>query len=390
MLHMTTLCAEPPDFRQAGLAMSTDYFYPLAAVCAPMKHVPFQSIYREEFEVVEQKLGNVSLYPHTDQLPVLHRAINLEFLGALPGYITRIDKRADDFHKILMRYASMMYSLNLNSARADRLRLYAMPDNDLVYRLTVVQHMIEAEPLGRVHRFRFYGPNGFIPEIRLSGKRIAFADHVIQRFTQRVPNRVGEDLTNLLMIFFGCEVISLPVGPGRAFIIGYDGYILAFTYKETDDEYFITTCLTVNEMSSLREESPVRAYNFHYGENFTEPAERTLRPDDDMREYIQLWQRRAPFKGTFAPKSTDAKKKPFDWRYVAPRIREITLIDGHGPGSRIEFRDYIPGPHVMLASPPENVPEGDKLRARYLTPKRLPGGLLKKAPTAAAPPPKTG
>jgi hypothetical protein len=42
-----------------------------------MKHNPFQSNYREEFEVVEQRLGNVTLYPHTDQLPQLHRALNL-------------------------------------------------------------------------------------------------------------------------------------------------------------------------------------------------------------------------------------------------------------------------------------------------------------------------
>jgi hypothetical protein len=31
-----------------------------------MKHKPFQSIYRQEFEVVEQRLGNARLYPHTD------------------------------------------------------------------------------------------------------------------------------------------------------------------------------------------------------------------------------------------------------------------------------------------------------------------------------------
>jgi predicted ester cyclase len=52
--------------------------------------------------------------------------------------------------------------------------------------MTIVQQLTERTPLGRVHRFRFYGPDGFFPEIRLSGKRIAFADHVLQRFSQRV------------------------------------------------------------------------------------------------------------------------------------------------------------------------------------------------------------
>ena len=49
-----------------------------------MKHIPFESIYREQFEVVEERHGHVSLYPHTDQLPLLLRALNLEFLGGLP------------------------------------------------------------------------------------------------------------------------------------------------------------------------------------------------------------------------------------------------------------------------------------------------------------------
>src|SRR5689334_10740737 len=40
------------------------------------KHNPFQSIYRENFEVVEQRRGKVRWYPHTEQLPVLLRALN--------------------------------------------------------------------------------------------------------------------------------------------------------------------------------------------------------------------------------------------------------------------------------------------------------------------------
>jgi hypothetical protein len=355
-----------------------------------MKHIPFQSIYREQFEVVEQKLGNVSLYPHTDQLPILHRALNLEFLGPLPPRIARVDKRADAFHKIMRYTAAFMYCLNINRARADRLRLYSLPDADLVIQVTVVQQISEDTPLGRTHRFRFYGPDGFLPEIRLSGKRIAFADHVLQRFTERVPYRVGEDLTNLLMAFFGCELISLPVGPGRAFITHFDGSILAFTFKETDDEYFITTCLTVNEMNSLREETPVRAYNFHYGETFTPPAERTTDPVADMHEAYRLWQERAPFKGNFAPQRRPAQKPEPNWSAVAQRIREIALVDGHGPGSHIEFRDYIPGPRVMLARPPAPIPEGEKLKAMFFGSRRARGSLLTAAPAAPPPPAKPG
>src|SRR5664280_509439 len=330
-----------------------------------MKHNPFQSNYREEFEVVEQRLGNVTLYPHTDQLPQLHRALNLEFLGALPGRIARVDKRADGFHKIILRRAAMMYSGVLNDARTDQLRLYALPDADRVTRLAIAQQIIENTPLGRVHRFRFYGPDGFFPEIRLSGKRIAFAEHVLQRFSERVPNAVGADITNLLLSFYGNNLLGLPVGPGRAFIMGYHDSILAFTYKETEDEYFLTTCLTVNEMSSLREETPVRAYNFHYGEAYTEPAGRR-EPTGAMQEYIEIWRRRAPFTPVVPVRVGPKKDRRMRWSELAQRIRDTVLIEGHGPGSEIEFMDFIPGPRLMEAYPLEPFPEGEKLRARFV------------------------
>ena len=337
----------------------------MAAHHAAMKHNPFQSNYREEFEVVEQRLGNVTLYPHTDQLPQLHRALNLEFLGALPSHIARVDKRADGFHKIMLRRAALMFTGLINDARTDQLRLYAMPDADRVTRLAIAQQMIGSTPLGRVHRFRFYGPDGFFPEIRLSGKRIAFAEHVLQRFTERVPNAVGADITNLLMAFYGNNLIGLPVGPGRAFIMAYNDSILGFTYKESEDEYFLTTCLTVNEMSSLREETPVRAYNFHYGESFTEPADRK-EPTGTMRDYIEIWRRRTPLSDKPVKVRAENKKRRTGWPWLAQRIRDIVMIEGHGPGSEIEFMDFIPGPRLMEAYPTEPFPEGEKFRARFV------------------------
>jgi hypothetical protein len=88
----------------------------------PMKHLPFQSIYRSDFEVVEDRHGKVRLFPHTGQLPVLHRALNLEFLGPLPGRIARVDRRADDLHKIQLRTAALLYASTVNASRPDALR----------------------------------------------------------------------------------------------------------------------------------------------------------------------------------------------------------------------------------------------------------------------------
>ncbi len=41
------------------------------------QHAPFESIYLDKFEVVEQVADGTHRYPHTDQLATLSRAINL-------------------------------------------------------------------------------------------------------------------------------------------------------------------------------------------------------------------------------------------------------------------------------------------------------------------------
>lgn len=250
-----------------------------------MKHNPFESIYREQFEVVEERHGRVSLYPHTDQLPVLLRALNLEFLGGLPDRFARVDQRASGFDKLVRGQAALLFCTFINGARKDQLRLFDLPDPDLVARVTIVQQTSTDEPMGRTHRFRFYGGNDFFPEIRLSGKRVVFADHVLQRFSLRAVNHIGDDMVNLIMDFFGTPIISMPVGRGRAFIVGFNGSILAFTYKESAGEYFITTCLSVNEINHLTLEPVPQVHNLHYGDTFMKPRHRTWMPAQWAKEH---------------------------------------------------------------------------------------------------------
>jgi hypothetical protein len=305
-----------------------------------MKHKPFQSIYRPDFEVVEQRLGNQRLYPHTEQLPLLLRALNLEFYGALPSYIARVDKRGDGFHKHLIKSAALMFCAAFNRAREDELRLYHLPTAELVYKVTLVQQISEQHPLGLFHRFRFYGSDGFFPEIRLSGRRLAFADHVLQRFSARVPNNVGEDLTNFLLVFYGAPLISMPVGKSRAFVLQYFDTVLAFTYKETDGEFFITTCLTVNEMNSLQLELPPHTLNLHYGDAFARPKLRNWIPTTYAAELHKRWQSKIP-----VPPPADNSMKAFrGWKHLAQFVKDAAIIGGHLPGLRLCFLDHIPGP----------------------------------------------
>jgi hypothetical protein len=312
----------------------------------PPKHLPFDSIYRPDFEVVEERQGRLSLFPHTDQLPLLLRALNLEFYGPLPGHVARVDRRADGFHKYMIKLAALMYCLKFNAGRKDGLQLMSLPDADMVTRLTLVQQITESSRLGRFHRFRFYGSNGFFPDIHLSGKRLAFADHVLDRFSSRVPNRVGEDLAIFLAVFYGTPFISLPVGQGRAFMLEYHESLLAFTYTETPEEYFVTTCLTINEINSLRPELPPVAHNLHYGRDFVRPKIRNWMPLQQMIKIYKRWQGKIPLP---PPLEKGARFK--NWNQLAPFIKDSALRQGHGPGTRLGFLDQIPGPFVLESKP---------------------------------------
>ncbi len=321
------------------------------------KHVPFASIYRPGFEVVEERQGKVARYPHTEQLPLLLRALNLEFYAPLPGHIARTDRRGDGYHKCALKTAATFFCAIFNRARPDGLRLFALADADLVARVTLVQQVTETSPLGRVHRFRFYGSNGFFPDIHISGKRVAFADHVLQRFSHRVPNKVGEDLANFLLTFYGCAFVGLKVGQSRAFIVPYFHSVLAFTYTETEEEFFVTTCLTVNEMNSVGIELPPLTFNQHYGKEFTRPRIRNWIPTAHLTDLVNKLQAKVPVTPVEEP---DYFK---NWKHLAIWMNDSMKISGHGPGSRLCFLDNIPGPMTIEVKPNEKEMVFDELEA---------------------------
>ena len=63
--------------------------------------------------------------------PLLWRALNLEFRGALPNRIAKVDARSDGFHKVMLETAGLMFCSHINGSRSDELRLYnirVMPD----------------------------------------------------------------------------------------------------------------------------------------------------------------------------------------------------------------------------------------------------------------------
>jgi hypothetical protein len=320
-----------------------------------MKHEPFQSIYRPDFEVVEERQGRVRLYPHTEQLPKLHRALNLEFLSALPGHIARTDRRGDGFHKSLLKHAGMAFCNIFNGARPDGLHLHAMPDMDLVTRLVVVQQATEETRRGVRHRFKFYGGAEFQPDIRISGRPLVFTDHVLERFSSRVPNVVGEHLGMLLLIFFGSPILAMPVGPSLAFVLPYHDTLLAFPFELEEDELVITTCLTVHEMNSLERHIPPLAFNVHYGAAFAVPRFRHWLPTKWMGDVYAKWERKVPL-----PPPTPEISTRLRWHRAAHLIKDVEMDKGYGPGTSFSFLDHIPGPYAVEYLPTQPEPHVDE------------------------------
>jgi hypothetical protein len=320
-----------------------------------MKHLPFKSIYRENFEVVEQRQGRESRFPHDDQLPIIWRALDMEFRDGLPGRFARVDKRADGFHKVVRRHCALMYCMSVNGVRSDGVRLMSLPDQDLVGQVAVVQQVTRECRKGRTHEFRFYAGPNFQPEIRLSGKRVVFSTHALERFSTRVPNFVGADITHLLLAFYGTPVFSMPLGVGSALVVPYDKSLLAFTYKESPDEFFITTCLTVKELSILKFRLPPLVYNWHYGESFTLPQVRHWAPSNHVKEFMDAWNRKTPFDPPQAPGNRH------DWKRWGAMMKDLLVRQGHGPGSEVCFLDNIPGPNVLESKPGQSPMAYDEL-----------------------------
>lgn len=308
-----------------------------------MKHLPFASKYRQDFQVVEERRGNLSLYPHTAQLPLLSRALNLEFFQPLPDRVADTNHRGDMTRKLMLNDAVHLFCTHINRNRSDDVCLFEYETADFVAKVGILQHIKESSPQGLVHRFRIYAGHDFVPDLHLNGRRIAFAGHVLERFSKRVEHRVGENLRDLILAFTGSCIFSMPINTGRAFVVPYFNSLLAFTYKETADEYFITTCLTVRELHGLVLEDPVQLAYLHYGPAFTPPSDtRNWDAQPHAGRLYQIWKDQVTLKRTDEPPGVEDT-----WYLYATRIRRVTELD-HGLDSRMEFLHQIHGPAKIL------------------------------------------
>lgn len=312
-----------------------------------MKQVPFDSTLRPNFAVVEQRQGAVSYFPHTDQLPVLHRALNLDFRGALPSGIAKVNVTSDGWRKVLLGSAVEFFAHLVNGGRQDGLTLFRLHDRNLLAHIAVVQQVTENTRLGPCHRFKFYAGTDFAPEIYLSGKEIIFAQHALERFNERVPHIAGEALSAFLLHFLSGQFVAAPVNGGRAFLMPADneGGFIAFPFKESESEFFITTCLTMKEIHDLVLELPTQGFNFHYDRPFTAPKVRHWNVVKRASDFCEAWDRKHVVR--FRARSIADK----NWYRAASFLKKIMTDQGHGPGSQIYFLDDLPGPSMADYKP---------------------------------------
>jgi len=143
----------------------------------------------------------------------------------------------------------------------------------------------------------------------------------------------------------------MPINTGRAFVVPYFNSLLAFTYKETDDEYFITTCLTVRELHGLVLENPAQVAYLHYGPAFTPPSDTSnWKAQPEAERLYRIWKDQVTLKRNDVPPGPENT-----WNRYAALIRRVTELD-HGLDTRMEFIHQIHGPGTIFIRAENPIP----------------------------------
>lgn len=314
------------------------------------RHWPFESKYLRDFEVVEERRNGLRLFPHTDQLPLLSKAINREFEFGLTSRLVYADHRADHWRKLQLYEAVQVFCSIINAARPDRLHVSPYYTPELLTRIAVVQHITETCPGGLAHRFRFFRDESFLPDVHLAGKQMVFASHVMDRYEERALRTAYHPLAMFLIEFFGSA--KLPVRllgnrPGLAFLTG--GSMVAMPYKETAHEYFFLSTLSPVKIDVLTIPEPLPPMHLHYGPTYQPPAKCINR--DVLVELIQKhWRDKAPPRD-----ERDHERQLLEHMSFNRLVRQIDRVlrqEGHDEQSRLVFQDGIHGPFVLIGDQP--------------------------------------
>ena len=314
----------------------------------PRKYSPFESAHLKNFQVVEQHEANISKFPHTEQLPKLLTALNQEFRDGLPDKIARVDHRGSDFMKYARYFAAAAFCGIKNEARKDGLHLFPVLDQNKVAKLSVVQEIVEHAEKGPLHRFKFFAGEDFFLESYPNCRRVCFAGHVLERFTERTQNESGTDRTNFLFLFFGAPVTVMECNNSPAFVFSHDSSIVAFPVRLFDSEYFFPTCLAADQISALKPMLVPIAYPHTLRPDHSMPDIRNWDPVQLQLALLEVWERKQPMQGRGTSPWASVR-----WSEFGHHMIDIVKAQGHGEGSRIAFFDNVHGLNVIQMKPDE-------------------------------------
>lgn len=316
-----------------------------------MQKRQYDFINKANFKVVEKstldpKQGNLTLFPHTDQLPKLWEAINQDFRKPLAGKFAIATPASADHIKYAFLLAAQGYCALHNQSRSDKIVLRALPDQNRVTQICIAQQITRLTQSGNVHYFKFYGGAHFQTEIRANGKRIFMASHLIDRVQQRIPTNPGDHLASLFESLFNFPWFTAMVNNSQMLISSLETTFHALPYEESDDEILLKSCLSVKQIDSFTPITTPRVYDLHYSDTYTPPGLRYWNLDKIQEERIIQWRSRS-----YAPPAI----KPLESTWEASVKKLAKKLDRLGvkKGLELIFFDNIAGPNLALRQPDE-------------------------------------
>ncbi|MCG3150303.1 MAG: hypothetical protein PCFJNLEI_03786 [Verrucomicrobiae bacterium] len=311
---------------------------------SPVRAWPFESKYLRDFAVVEERRGQLRLFPATEQLPLLSKAIDAEFKAGLTERLAHTDARANGFRKHQLAEIALFFCTVANRARPDHLHIQPYYTPDLLTQIAVVQQITEVGVGGNRHWFRYFYRDAFLPDVFLCGKRPVISGHALTRYSERAVRWDCAPVVSLLTHLVYRPPLFLCLNENQTvFAFEAESSVVVMPFEETTTEFFFLTTLSPDGRSTLGPLTPVRPAHFHYGPTLLSPV-----GDFDLAEHtaemLERWRNQAP------PMSRDA---------VAPILRTASwtrLVQGavrrgadlNAPALKFLFYDGVYGPTTIV------------------------------------------
>ncbi len=261
----------------------------------------------DDFVLVEEiAKDGTRLFPHTEQLPKILKAVEREFFEGIPAFYAKTDHRADDQRKYTLWKLTLRFCDLVNVFRQDGLILHSVLQRDMVARVAVVQRIAEPHPMGICHRFRYFANGAFFPDVHISGKRVGLSTHFLERYRERVAKLERTPMTSLLGFMQNSSGYVMRVNSrDSALMVWHDGpldeatdkpkrTIAALAFDESETDFFFTTVLTVNEIHALEPVEPARVLDSHYGRHFPQRVHYNFQDFFPQKEVVAIWRQKIP------------------------------------------------------------------------------------------------